>query len=320
MAASRPARSPSSPAARVAGSSGAVEAGGGEVVPPADAVAARVGPPRRPRRPGRAARRPTRTSSWVQLPWAGRRAVRRRDPALTPTAPGPAARACTPSRWPSTPWPWRWPGCATSATYARADDLGDRRGRNLLGAKVVDPRRRRHHRVAAAAARAVRLRHHRGAPDAGEPMAGATVVGERRARRGARRRRSSWCSPWRSPPETVGILDGRRLRAAGARTRGWSTWPAAATSSPTTSWPCWPRARSAAPPSTSPIPSRCPTATRCGPSRGASSRRTPRTPSRWPSRCCGPASPRTCAAGSPARTLLGPVDPDAGLLNAAPSG
>ena len=71
-------------------------------------------------------------------------------------------------------------------------------------------------------------------------------------------------------------------------------------------------ARSAAPASTSPIPSRCPTATRCGRCRTASSRRTPATPRRWPCRCSSTRvteNVRRCAAGEP---LIGLGRPRAG--------
>ena len=62
-------------------------------------------------------------------------------------------------------------------------------------------------------------------------------------------------------------------------------------------------------PSTSPIPSRCPTGTRCGTSRGASSRRTPATPSRWPSRCSPSGCARTCGAAWPASRSSAPSIP-----------
>ena len=58
---------------------------------------------------------------WVQLPWAGIEPYRD----VIDDAPhcGPAARACTPSRSPSSPSPCCSPGCAGGVRYARADRL-----------------------------------------------------------------------------------------------------------------------------------------------------------------------------------------------------
>ena len=129
---------------------------------------------------------------------------------------------------------------------------------------------------------------------------GITTVAARAARsvpgrghRGPRQRRSgsrrgphrAGLRPARGPPRVPGGVPGpgphpgddrdHRCARAGPDGRdapGWSTWPGVATSTPTRWWPPWAPGRSPAPPSTSPIPSRCPTAIRSGTCPTASSR------------------------------------------------
>ena len=186
------------------------------------------------------------------------RALRRRD--RTPSAPGPAARACTPSRSPRRPSPCCSPACGFG-TYGRATTWTGPQGRNLSApaspswAAAASPRR-------CCACSAPSASSHR------RPPRPAPVDGRRPRRRPRRARRGARGAEvvvvaLALTPETTRHHRRRRLDADGRD--GWLVNVARGGHVVTDDLvAALADGRSAAPASTSPTPSPCPTATRCG--------------------------------------------------------
>jgi hypothetical protein len=203
-----------------------------------------------------------------------------------------------PSRWPSTPSPWPWPASGTCRPGSPPGRGGPRRDQPLRP-EGDHPRWRRHHLVAARAAGPVPGGGHRG-PARPDPVRVRPAPCQVGAAHDVLPARWWWYLALALTPETRGIIGAPELELMDES--AWLVNVARGRMSTPTRW-C-PRSRPGRSPalrSTSPTPSRCPTATRCGICPTASSPRTPPTPSRWSCPCWPSGSAPTWPCSPPAR-------------------